>query len=162
MEYNSYHFVGIGGIGMSALAQILLEKGYEVSGSDVAMSNQCKRLEDLGAKIKIGHAATNLNGSDVTIVSSAISINNPEVKAAIRRGIPILHRSEMLALLMKTGKGIAVSGTHGKTTTTSMIALLLERAGLDPTESSISSRATRNTARANMSSPKRMKATARS
>ncbi|MFA6451326.1 MAG: UDP-N-acetylmuramate--L-alanine ligase [bacterium] len=133
MEYNNYHFVGIGGIGMSGLAQILLEKGYAVSGSDVAKSNQVKRLEDLGAKIKIGHAAQNLNGSDVTIVSSAISINNPEVKAAIRRGIPILHRSEMLALLMKAGKGIAVSGTHGKTTTTSMIALLLERAGLDPT-----------------------------
>ncbi len=133
MEYNSFHFVGIGGIGMSALAQILLEKGYEVSGSDVAKSNQVQRLEQYGAKIKIGHAAQNLNGSDVTVVSSAISINNPEVKAAIRRGIPILHRSEMLALLMKEGKGIAVSGTHGKTTTTGMISVLLERAGLDPT-----------------------------
>ncbi len=133
MEYKSFHFVGIGGIGMSALAQILLEKGYDVSGSDVSRSSQVIRLEELGAKIKVGHAAQNLNGQDVAIVSSAISINNPEVKAAIRRGVPILHRSEMLALLMKQGKGIAVSGTHGKTTTTSMIALLLERAGMDPT-----------------------------
>jgi UDP-N-acetylmuramate--alanine ligase len=133
MEYNKLHFVGIGGIGMSALAQILLEKGYKVSGSDVSKSGQVQKLEELGACIKIGHAAQNVSGAEVIIVSSAISINNPEVKSAIKRGIPILHRSEMLAMLMKDTKGIAVSGTHGKTTTSSMVALALERAGLDPT-----------------------------
>jgi len=133
MEYKKMHFIGIGGIGMSGLAQILLEKGYHVSGSDVVKSGQVGKLEELGACIKVGHSGQNVVGADVVIVSSAISINNPEVKAAIKRGIPILHRSEMLALLMKNTKGIAVSGTHGKTTTTSIVSLLLERAGLDPT-----------------------------
>ncbi len=133
MEKKKYHFIGIGGIGMSALAQILVEQGVEVSGSDVVKSGRACELERLGAKIKVGHAANNINGAEVAIVSSAISINNPEVKAAIRKGIPILHRSELLSLLMKDKKGVAVSGTHGKTTTTSMISLMFERAGLDPT-----------------------------
>ncbi|HOO55703.1 MAG TPA: UDP-N-acetylmuramate--L-alanine ligase [bacterium] len=133
MEYNSFHFIGIGGIGMSGIAQILLQQGYSVTGSDVSKSAQVARLEGLGAKISMGHSSQNIAGSDVVIVSSAISINNPEVKTAIRRGIPILHRSEMLALLMKKFRGIGVSGTHGKTTATSMISLLLERADMDPT-----------------------------
>jgi len=133
MEHKSYHFIGIGGIGMSAVAKILLARGKEVHGSDVARSRQVEQLEAMGANIGIGHSAKNIEGTDVVVVSSAISINNPEVKAAIRRGIPILHRSEMLAMLMKESKGIAISGTHGKTTTTSMVSLMMERAGLDPT-----------------------------
>ncbi len=133
MKFNSYHFVGIGGIGMSAIARVLLQMGLEVSGSDVARSHQVQAMEELGADIKLGHKPSNINGSEVVVVSSAISINNSEVKSAIKRGIPILHRSEMLAMLMQEHKGIAVSGTHGKTTTTSMISLMVERAGLDPT-----------------------------
>jgi UDP-N-acetylmuramate--alanine ligase len=133
MEFRKIHFVGIGGIGMSGIARILIEKGYQVSGSDIADTAMVKELRSLGAKIKVGHAAANLNGSEVAVVSSAISISNPEVKCAIRRGVPILHRSEMLAHLMNEKKGIAIAGTHGKTTTTSMVSLLLERADLDPT-----------------------------
>ena len=133
MKFTKVHFIGIGGIGMSGIAQVLLEKGYEVSGSDIAETNMVKTLKGLGANIKVGHCANNINGSEVVVVSSAISISNPEVKTAIRRGIPILHRSEMLALLMNEKKGIAIAGTHGKTTTTSMISLLMERADLDPT-----------------------------
>lgn len=133
MTDKKYHFIGIGGIGMSALAQILLEKGCRVSGSDIVKSGQAQKLEQLGACIKIGHAAHNVSGADFVVVSSAISINNPEVKSAIKRGIPILHRSELLAMLMRESKGIAVAGTHGKTTTTSMVSLMLERAGEDPT-----------------------------
>lgn len=133
MDYKNYHFIGIGGIGMSAIAKVLLQKGIKVMGSDVARSRQVQMLEELGANIKIGHDARNIIGADVAVVSSAISINNPEVKAAIRKGLPILHRSEMLAALMREKKGIAISGTHGKTTTTSMVSLLAEMAGLDPT-----------------------------
>lgn len=133
MKYQRYHFVGIGGIGMSGIAQVLLEKGYSVSGSDISKTATAEKLESLGATIMLGHNGTNLSATDVVVVSSAISINNPEVKTAIRRGIPILHRSEMLALLMNEKKGIAIAGTHGKTTTTSMVALMVERAGIDPT-----------------------------
>ncbi len=133
MKYNSFHFIGIGGIGMSGIAKILLAQGMRVMGSDVARSAQVETLESMGATVKIGHSANNINGADAVIVSSAISINNPEVKTAIRRGIPILHRSEMLAMLMRQKKGVAIAGTHGKTTTTSMVSLILERAQMDPT-----------------------------
>jgi len=133
MQYNSFHFIGVGGIGMSAIAKVLLQQGRTVMGSDVAKSAQVECLEKMGATVHVGHAAKNITGADVVVVSSAISINNPEVKAAIRRGIPILHRSEMLAMLMREKKGIAIAGTHGKTTTTSMVSLMVERAGLDPT-----------------------------
>lgn len=133
MNYKTYHFIGIGGIGMSAIAKVLLQQGVKVVGSDVARSRQVQMLEDLGATVKIGHDARNIAGADAIVVSSAISINNPEVKAAIRRGLPILHRSEMLAGLMREKKGIAISGTHGKTTTTSMVSLMVEMAGMDPT-----------------------------
>ncbi len=133
MEIKKYHFVGIGGIGMSAIASILLQKGVPVSGSDMNRNKQVEKLEALGAEIKIGHFAENITGSDVLVVSSAISIHNPEVRAAVRLGIPVLHRSEVLALLMRESAGIAIGGTHGKTTTTSMVALTLHNAGLDPT-----------------------------
>jgi len=133
MNFRKFHFVGIGGIGMSGIARILLEQGYHVTGSDIAPGKRLKALEDKGALIHIGHSSVNLNGAEVVVVSSAISINNPEVKSAIRRGIPILHRSEMLSMLMNESKGIAVAGTHGKTTTTSLISLMVENAGLDPT-----------------------------
>ena len=132
MDFQKFHFIGVGGIGMSGIAQILLEQGYQVTGSDIARGAMVQKLEGAGAHIKIGHSATNLNGAEVAVVSSAISISNPEVKTAIRRGIPILHRSEVLSLLMGKKKGVAIAGTHGKTTTTSMVALVLERAGLDP------------------------------
>lgn len=133
MEFSKYHFIGIGGIGMSGIAQILLQQGYEVTGSDIARTTMVQKLTEMGARIKIGHAPENLNGTEVAVVSSAISISNPEVKTAIRRGIPILHRSEILSLLMNEKKGLAIAGTHGKTTTTSLISVMMDRAGLDPT-----------------------------
>ena len=127
------HFVGIGGIGMSGIAELLANLGYEVSGSDAKTSELTARLEKLGARIAKGHHATHLRDADVVVTSSAIQEGNPEVDEARRRGIPVIPRAEMLAELMRLRYGIAVAGAHGKTTTTSMIALVLERAGLDPT-----------------------------
>ena len=127
------HFIGAGGVGMSALAQILLEKGYTVSGSDIKESPLIAQLRTHGARIFIGHRAENVTGVDAIVVSSAISENNPEVVAAKALGIPRRHRSDINAALVNAGKGIAVAGAHGKTTTTSMIGLMLEEAGLDPT-----------------------------
>ena len=127
------HFIGIGGSGMSPLARILLEMGYEVSGSDLKRSEVTKALADQGAKIKIGHMAENVAGAEVVVTSTAISDENVEVAAASKSKIPIIHRSELLALLFNERYGIAVAGVHGKTTTTAMISLVLERAGLDPT-----------------------------
>ena len=127
------HFVGIGGIGMSGIAELLANLGYEVSGSDAKTSELTARLEKLGVRIAKGHEAANVRDADVVVTSSAIQAGNPEVDEARRRSIPVIPRAEMLAELMRLRYGIAVAGAHGKTTTTSMIALVLERAGLDPT-----------------------------
>ena len=127
------HFVGIGGIGMSGIAELLANLGYEVSGSDARTSEVTSRLVSLGVRVQSGHDAAHLGDADVVVVSSAVHDDNPEVVEARRRGIPVIPRAEMLAELMRLRYGIAVAGAHGKTTTTSMIALVLERAGLDPT-----------------------------
>src|SRR5689334_19814805 len=127
------HFVGIGGIGMSGIAELLANLGYAVSGSDEKRSVVTDRLETLGIRVMAGHAAENVGGADVVVISSAVRRTNPEVVEAARRQIPVIPRAEMLAELMRLRFAIAVAGAHGKTTTTSMIALVLERAGLDPT-----------------------------
>jgi UDP-N-acetylmuramate--alanine ligase len=127
------HFVGIGGIGMSGIAEVLLVQGWPVSGSDTRASAITERLERLGARIAIGHAAENLGDAEVVVVSSAIAADNPEAMAARARQIPVIPRAEMLAELMRLKFGIAVAGMHGKTTTTSMIATVLAGVGLDPT-----------------------------
>jgi len=130
---GSVHLVGIGGAGMSALARVLLARGAAVSGSDIKDSRGVAALRALGARIAVGHGADNLDGAGAVVVSSAIPGTNPEVLAAREHGIPILQRAQVLALLMRERRGIAVAGTHGKTTTTSMIAMVLRHAGLDPT-----------------------------
>jgi len=127
------HFVGIGGIGMSGIAEILLNRGFEISGSDVALSEVTKRLSDLGAKVYEGHSAENLKDADVLVYSSAVTIDNPEVMAAVEKNIPIIKRAEMLAETMRMKYGIGIAGTHGKTTTTSMVGLALTDGGIDPT-----------------------------
>ena len=127
------HFVGIGGAGMSGIAEVLLTQGYEVSGSDVALSATTRRLSELGAKIAAGHDARNVAAADVVVVSTAVAADNPEVVAARERGVPVVPRALMLAELMRLKQGIAVAGTHGKTTTTSLIASVLAEGGLDPT-----------------------------
>ncbi|MGD9788017.1 MAG: UDP-N-acetylmuramate--L-alanine ligase [Sulfuricellaceae bacterium] len=127
------HFVGIGGAGMSGIAEVLLNLGYKVSGSDLADGAVTKRLKSLGAKVCVGHAAENVEQSDVVVISSAVKEDNPEVQAARERNIPVVPRAMMLAELMRFRPGIAVAGTHGKTTTTSLIASILAEAGMDPT-----------------------------
>lgn len=127
------HFVGIGGIGMSGIAEVLNNLGYQVQGSDVAESANVQRLRDLGIPVVIGHDAANVAEAQVVVVSSAIKADNPEVAAAQMKMIPVVRRAEMLGELMRLKWAIAVGGTHGKTTTTSMIASLIDTAGLDPT-----------------------------
>jgi len=127
------HFVGIGGIGMSGIAEILLNQGFEISGSDLSDSEITKRLASLGMKIYKGHVAENVEDVDVLVYSSAVNIKNPEVNAAIERKIPVIKRSEMLAECMRMKYGIGIAGTHGKTTTTSMVGLVLTEGGIDPT-----------------------------
>ena len=127
------HFVGVGGIGMSGIAELLANLGYAVSGSDAKRSAVTDRLESLGVTVQAGHAAANVGDADVVVYSSAVRPDNPEVAEAARRRIPVIPRAEMLAELMRLRFGIAVAGAHGKTSTTSMVALVLERAGLDPT-----------------------------
>ncbi len=127
------HFVGIGGVGMSGIAEILLALGFGVSGSDLKDSAATRRLEGLGARIWIGHRKDHLDMADVVVFSSAVTEDNPEIVAAKDRGIPVIPRAEMLAELMRMQTSIAVAGTHGKTTTTSMIASVLSSADLDPT-----------------------------
>ena len=127
------HFVGVGGIGMSGIAELLANLGYEVSGSDAKRSSVTDRLERLGVRVSVGHDAAHVGAADVVVVSSAIKAGNPETAEAGRRQIPVIPRAEMLAELMRLRSGIAIAGAHGKTTTTSMVALVLERAGLDPT-----------------------------
>jgi len=127
------HFVGVGGIGMSGIAELLANLGYEVTGSDAKRSDVTERLEGLGVRVSAGHDAVHVGAADVVVTSSAIRLDNPEVSEARRRQIPVIPRAEMLAELMRLRYGIAIAGAHGKTTTTSMVALVLERAGLDPT-----------------------------
>jgi UDP-N-acetylmuramate--alanine ligase len=127
------HFVGIGGIGMSGIAEVLLNLGYKISGSDLKRSSVTDRLKSLGAVIYEGHRAENVSGSEVIVTSSAIQPSNPEVEEAHRLHLPVIQRAEMLAELMRLKYGIAIGGMHGKTTTTSMIAAVLAAGGLDPT-----------------------------
>src|SRR6202171_1246106 len=127
------HFVGIGGIGMSGIAEVLLNLGYRISGSDLRDSAVTQRLAVLGASIFAGHAASNIAGADVVVTSSAIPVDNPEVAEARRSHVPVIQRAEMLAELMRLKYGIAIAGMHGKTTTTSMVAAVLAAGGLDPT-----------------------------
>ncbi|PWQ98737.1 UDP-N-acetylmuramate--L-alanine ligase [Leucothrix arctica] len=127
------HFVGIGGAGMGGIAEVISHLGYRVTGSDIAQGPMTDRLKDLGVKIHIGHAAENVHGSNVVVTSSAVSDDNPEVIEARSNGIPVVPRAEMLAEIMRFSNGIAVAGTHGKTTTTSLVTSLLEEGGLDPT-----------------------------
>jgi UDP-N-acetylmuramate--alanine ligase len=127
------HFVGIGGAGMSGLAEVLLNMGYQVSGSDQKASDTTERLVRLGGRVFVGHAAANVEGAQVVVYSTAIAADNPEVEDARAREIPVISRAEMLAELMRMKYGVAVGGSHGKTTTTSMVAAVLARGGLDPT-----------------------------
>jgi UDP-N-acetylmuramate--alanine ligase len=127
------HFVGIGGIGMSGIAEVLLNLGYRISGSDLKSTAVTQRLTSLGAQTFEGHAAENVSGADVVVISSAVTAENPEVVEARRQHIPVIQRAEMLAELMRLKYGIAVAGMHGKTTTTSMVAAVLAAGGLDPT-----------------------------
>jgi UDP-N-acetylmuramate--alanine ligase len=132
-KINRIHFVGIGGIGMSGIAEVMKNQGYSVSGSDLSENENVRQLGELGCEIAIGHSEKNISDADVVVVSSAINDQNPEIRAAKERGIPIVPRAEMLSELMRFKNGIAVSGTHGKTTTTSMIAHMLDYANLSPT-----------------------------
>ena len=130
---NQIHFIGIGGAGMSGIAEVLLNEGYKISGSDIAESAVTQRLAKAGAKVFIGHAAENTQGASVVVASSAIDDSNPEVAAAKAARIPMIQRAQMLAEIMRFRHGIAVAGTHGKTTTTAMISMIYTEAKLDPT-----------------------------
>ena len=132
-DIGPVHFVGIGGIGMSGIAEVLANLGYTVIGSDVSDSANVKRLRDKGIKIAIGHKAENIDGAHVVVVSSAIKRDNPELIAARAKRLPVVRRAEMLAELMRLKSCVAIAGTHGKTTTTSIVASLLDAGGLDPT-----------------------------
>lgn len=127
------HFTGIGGIGMSGIAELLINLGYTVSGSDLKTSQVIRRLERLGGKVFIGHSPENIAGADVVVYSSAVSLDNPEVIEAREKNIPVIRRAEMLAELMRLKFGVSIAGAHGKTTTTSMVASILTAGGLDPT-----------------------------
>lgn len=132
-KYQHIHFVGIGGIGMSGIAEVLLNLGYRISGSDAKLSPITERLQKLGAKVFEGHSGANVESAQVVVTSTAVRADNPEVIEAVRRQVPVIPRAEMLAELMRLKYGIAIAGSHGKTTTTSMVATVLDRAGLDPT-----------------------------
>lgn len=132
-KIDHIHFIGIGGIGMSGIAEVLLNLGYRVSGSDLQQTDTTERLRLLGARVRYGHEAVNLEDAQVVVTSTAIPAGNPEVEEARARGIPVIPRAEMLAELLKMKESVAVSGCHGKTTTTSMIASILSFGGLDPT-----------------------------
>ena len=132
-EIGPIHFVGIGGIGMSGIAEVLINLGYTVQGSDASDNANVKRLRDKGAKIAIGHEAENVEGAEVVVVSSAIKRDNPELVAAREKRLPVVRRAEMLAELMRLKSCVAIAGTHGKTTTTSLVAALLDAGNLDPT-----------------------------
>src|SRR5947207_389875 len=133
LDIGLIHFVGIGGIGMSGIAEVLHNLGYRVQGSDLSDGANTRRLADLGIKIHIGHRADNVGNAQVVVVSSAVKKDNPEVLAARSRVVPVVRRAEMLGELMRLKWSIAVGGTHGKTTTTSLVASMLDAGGLDPT-----------------------------
>lgn len=130
---NTIHFIGIGGAGMCGIAEVLANQGYQVTGSDIKSSAVTARLTTLGVKVFIGHDATNIDGADVIVVSSAIDKSNPEIQAALDMRLPVVRRADMLGELMRYRHSIAVAGAHGKTTTTSMLTMMLTEAGLDPT-----------------------------
>lgn len=132
-KVKNIHFVGVGGSGMSGIAEVLAHLGYSVSGSDIAASATTRRLEGEGVRVMIGHAAENSAGADAVVVSTAVKADNPEVVAARERHVPIVPRAQMLAELMRLKRGIAIAGTHGKTTTTSLVASILAEGGIDPT-----------------------------
>src|SRR3954463_12154292 len=132
-DIGPIHFVGIGGIGMSGIAEVLINLGYTVQGSDASDSANVKRLREAGATVAVGHAAQNLGEAQVVVVSTAIKRDNPELAAARARRLPVVRRAEMLAELMRLKRCVAIAGTHGKTTTTSMVATLLDAGGFDPT-----------------------------
>ena len=132
-QLGAIHFVGIGGIGMSGIAEVLLNHGYAVQGSDLKPSKITERLEALGAQVFIGQKAENLENAEVVVISSAIKPGNPELDAARASGLPVVRRAEMLAELMRLRSNVAIAGTHGKTTTTTMVATLLDAGGVDPT-----------------------------
>src|SRR2546421_11147093 len=132
-DIGPIHFVGIGGIGMSGIAEVLINLGYTVQGSDATDSANVKRLRDKGAKISLGHSASALGEAAVLVVSTAIKRNNPELTAARAKRLPVVRRAEMLAELMRLKSCVAIGGTHGKTTTTSLVASLLEAGNFDPT-----------------------------
>ncbi|NCU20792.1 UDP-N-acetylmuramate--L-alanine ligase, partial [Candidatus Falkowbacteria bacterium] len=132
-ELGPIHFVGIGGIGMSGIAEVLMTQGFRVQGSDAKASKITKRLEDLGATVFEGQSVSNIGEAAVVVISSAIKPGNPELEEARRRGLPVVRRAEMLAELMRLRSNIAIAGTHGKTTTTTMVATLLDKGGFDPT-----------------------------
>lgn len=128
-----FHFVGIGGSGMSGLAEVLLSHGFTVSGSDLKDSPTVKRLRELGAQISLGHKAEHIGVANLVVYSSAVTLENPELKAAMERGLPLVRRAEVLAELMRLKYGVGVAGSHGKTTTTSLVGTVLQKGGLDPT-----------------------------
>ena len=132
-EIGPIHFVGIGGIGMSGIAEVLSNLGYTVQGSDASESGNVARLREKGITVSVGHKAENVDGADVVVVSTAIKRDNPELMAARAQRIPVVRRAEMLAELMRLKSCVAIAGTHGKTTTTTMVATLLDAGGLDPT-----------------------------
>jgi UDP-N-acetylmuramate--alanine ligase len=133
LKDKSIHFIGVGGIGMSGIAQVLVQKGFQVSGSDMSANANTQRLAEEGVSIMVGHQQSNLDGKDVVVVSTDIKADNLELKEAQQRALPVLHRSEMLALIVGESHNIAISGTHGKTTTTALMGWILETANLDPT-----------------------------
>ena len=133
LEIGPIHFVGIGGIGMSGIAEVMLNLGYAVQGSDIKSNANVERLAGLGAEIAIGHAAENIDGAGAVVISTAIETGNPEVAAARAPGVPVVRRAEMLAELMRLKRTVAIAGTHGKTTTTSLVSALLDAGELDPT-----------------------------
>src|SRR5262249_53403539 len=132
-KVRKIHFIGIGGAGMSGIAEVLVNLGYQVSGSDLAANAATRRLTGLGVKVSLKHEAHNVDGADAVVVSSAVSADNAEVMAARDKRIPVVPRALMLAELMRLKQGIAIAGTHGKTTTTSLVASVLAEGGLDPT-----------------------------
>ncbi|MBC7172423.1 MAG: UDP-N-acetylmuramate--L-alanine ligase, partial [Polyangiaceae bacterium] len=130
---RAIHFVGVGGVGMSGIAEVLLELGFRVTGSDLKESDFTRHLADKGAEIMLGHRAENVAGADVVVYSSAVKPDNPELREARAHGVPVIPRAEMLGELMRLKHGIAIAGSHGKTTTTSLVATVLRDAGLEPT-----------------------------
>ena len=133
MSIRHLHLMGAGGVGMCGIAEVLMAQGLTVSGCDLVDSERTRRLTELGAEIHLGHEPSHLEGVDALVVTAAVRRDHPEVAAALERGLPVVRRAEMLAELMRCKKGVAIAGTHGKTTTTALIGHLLTAAGADPT-----------------------------